>query len=101
VAFIRRRTVGGVVYYSVVENKRAGGKVRQKTLVSLGRCATVAEALEKKREDAAGQRRRVECGCRRCRSHYVMQQIREWRAEKKVAVLLKYLPAATAFGTTS
>jgi hypothetical protein len=44
-AFIRRKLVRGVAYFSIVENRRVRGKVRQKVLYSLGRHATIEEAI--------------------------------------------------------
>lgn len=44
-AFIRHKKVNGATYYSVVESVRVSGKVQQKTIVSLGRSATIREAI--------------------------------------------------------
>jgi hypothetical protein len=44
--FIRGREANGVVYYQVIETYRdADNRVRQKSLVSLGRCEDPREAL--------------------------------------------------------
>ncbi len=43
--FIRERLVNGASYFSVVESYRDGGRVRQRTVVSLGQSATIKEAI--------------------------------------------------------
>ena len=50
--FIRRKIVRGTAYYSVVENRRVNGKVRQLTVVSLGQCETIDAAIELERKNA-------------------------------------------------
>jgi len=41
--FIRRKVVRGVTYYAVVQNCRTGsGRVKQRTVVSLGQHSTIA-----------------------------------------------------------
>jgi hypothetical protein len=42
--FVRSKVVKGRTYYQVVESYRSGGKVRHRTLASLGTCPTVEEA---------------------------------------------------------
>jgi hypothetical protein len=45
--FVRKKvTSSGTVQHYLVENRREGGKVRQKVLYYLGAWATVEEALE-------------------------------------------------------
>ena len=44
--FIRERAVNGTKYFAVVENLRVMGKVRQRTVVSLGQCSAIDEAIE-------------------------------------------------------
>jgi len=34
------------MYYAVVESYRESGRIRQRTIVSLGQCSTVTEAIE-------------------------------------------------------
>jgi hypothetical protein len=55
--FIRSKVVKGFTYYFVVEGRRVEGKVRQRTLVSLGRHATLPEALEAARRELTHRRR--------------------------------------------
>jgi hypothetical protein len=43
--FIRQRDVNGTAYFSIVETFRDGGKVHQRTVVSLGQCPTIDEAI--------------------------------------------------------
>jgi hypothetical protein len=43
--FIRKKVVRGVEYFALVENYRKDGKVRQRLVLSLNRCSTVAEAI--------------------------------------------------------
>jgi len=44
--FIRKRELNGQTYYSIVESYRESGRVRQRTVVSLGQCSTVNEAIK-------------------------------------------------------
>ena len=44
--FIRSRSLNGQMYYAVVESYRESGRIRQRTIVSLGQCSTVTEAIE-------------------------------------------------------
>jgi hypothetical protein len=45
--FIRRKIVRGITYYALVESYRSEGKVRQRTLLSLGRNPTLEAAITK------------------------------------------------------
>jgi hypothetical protein len=48
--FIREKKVKGIVYRSLVENHREGGKVRQRVLYTLGkRRKTLAECIARER----------------------------------------------------
>lgn len=44
--FIRSKTVGGRTYYQVVQGWREGGRVRHRTIASLGRSPTIELALD-------------------------------------------------------
>jgi hypothetical protein len=56
--YIRSKMVKGHTYYFVVQGRREGGKVRQRTIVSLGRHCTLTEALAAS-QDALGRLRRA------------------------------------------
>ncbi len=45
-AFMRKKEIKGGVYYQLVENRRVGGKPRQKVLLHLGQYPTVDDALQ-------------------------------------------------------
>jgi hypothetical protein len=45
-AFIRGKKINGEIVYYLVENRRAGNLVRQRVLVYLGPCSSLAGALE-------------------------------------------------------
>lgn len=51
--FIRSKTVNGQTYYALVRGVRDGGKVRHETIVSLGTCPTLAEALKAEQQELA------------------------------------------------
>jgi hypothetical protein len=84
--FIRRKVVRGVTYYAVVENQRPrgesrkgwrtarDGKVKQRTVVSLGRCSTIEAALAEARDWLAFYQERVEWGRKEHRSGRFLHQ---------------------------
>jgi hypothetical protein len=45
-AFVRSKTVGGHTYYSLVENLREKGKVRQYVIANMYTCPTIEEAYQ-------------------------------------------------------
>jgi hypothetical protein len=48
-AFIRKKTVKGATYFTLVESYRQDGKVRQRVIASLEQESTIAGALEVER----------------------------------------------------
>jgi hypothetical protein len=44
--FIRRKIANGAAYYDLAESYREDGEVKKRILISLGRCSSVAEAIE-------------------------------------------------------
>ena len=58
--FIRRKTVKGLDYYQVIETYRDAGRVRHRTMVSLGRRATPEEAIRTCRARMKRLRRELE-----------------------------------------
>ena len=44
-AFIRKKKIGGKIYYYIVENKLVGGKVMQKVLYYIGTAETLLKKL--------------------------------------------------------
>ncbi len=58
--FIRRKTVNDLAYYTLVENYRENGKVRQRVIAPLGRCATLHEAIAETRHWIAQYRKNCE-----------------------------------------
>jgi hypothetical protein len=67
--FIRRKVVRGVTYYAVVQNCRTGsGRVKQRTVVSLGQHSTIAVALRQAREWRAIHQENAERGRRQRRN---------------------------------
>ncbi len=58
--YIRRKVVKGQTYYQLVEGFRDGGKVRHKTLASLGTASTLAEARADLKRQVARLRRRLQ-----------------------------------------
>jgi hypothetical protein len=60
--FVRKKVVKGRTYYQVVESYRQGGRIRHRTLASLGTHPTIEEACrEAMGEYFARKRRRREC----------------------------------------
>lgn len=57
--FIRAKEVKGQVYYQMVEGYRDGGKVRHRTIMSLGRDATIAEAMGCSKKEAGRLKRKI------------------------------------------
>ena len=57
--YIRKKEVKGGTYYQAVEGYRdAAGRVRHRTIISLGQCATIDEAIaETKRQERRIRRR--------------------------------------------
>lgn len=57
--YIRSKVVKGAEYFQVVQGVREGGRVRHRTLVSLGRHPTVAEALEHEKRVLTARKREL------------------------------------------
>lgn len=103
-AFIRAKRIGETTYYTLVESRREGSKVRQVSIASLGRCATVDDAIEVEQNYLADQRRYAEYGRKRESNGRWMfthdglfsaqcgepAERRADKAEKKIALLLRY-----------
>jgi hypothetical protein len=51
--FVRKKRIKGREYFYLVENERRGGKVRQKTIASLGEHSTVEAAVNALEAEAA------------------------------------------------
>ena len=89
--FIRKKLVNGTTYYAVVENHRPrnedarpkrwrkarDGRVKQRTVVSLGRCSTIAAALVEARKYFALWQQQADLG----RQVYLVR--RQWLNEKQ------------------
>ena len=58
--YIRKKEVKGGTYYQAVEGYRdAAGRVRHRTIISLGRCATIDEAIAENRREERRLRYRL------------------------------------------
>jgi hypothetical protein len=57
--FIRAKEVKGELYYQMVESFRDGGKVRHRTIMSLGQSATIAKAIESSKREVTQLKRRL------------------------------------------
>lgn len=92
-AFIRTKQQHGHTYYYLVENRREGGKVRQKVIVYLGRHATVAAALEETQRRIGIFKRLLQQGTSTVSSEHTQQEFRETlqQLEERYGVLQAHM----------
>src|SRR5215475_10940294 len=51
-AFVRTKKINGKDYYYLVENRRVDGKIKQKTIASLGEHSTIESAIDALQKEA-------------------------------------------------
>lgn len=83
-SFVREKKVGNYRYFYLVQNKRVDGKVKQKTILCLGHCPTVTNAVTDLTRRAGSYRQYAASATRRANNP------RGWREHRKVDYWKEY-----------